>query len=245
MARAARLATQRLRTSALLVGRTPIGEADLIVRLFTEKAGLVGAMARAARRSSKRFAALEPIHLLKVSVQVAPSRELGTLTEALLARPRLGLTASLEAMQAAGQALRWVGRAAPASEPEPQLWGELNALLDALDAISPATEDDVRALLAAGGLRMLAAAGWGLELSQCVRCSKPIPARARVMVDVHAGGVVCRGCGAAGVAVGSRHRRALLAALEGDGAALADGQSARLALALVDAAFEAHGRGTR
>ncbi len=246
MARA-RLAKQRLRSSALLVGRTAIGEADLIVHLFTEQAGLLAAVARSARRSSKRFVALEPMHLLRISVDQTPHRELGNLTEASLDRPRLGLTTSLEAMQAAGQALRWVRRAAPPAEPEPRLWGELNALLDALDAISPAAPDDVRALLGAGGLRMLAAAGWALELSQCVRCGKSCPPRSRVMVDVQAGGVVCRGCGdgRAAVAVGSRHRQALLAAVDGAGAALSDGQSARLAIGLVEAAFEAHGRGSR
>ena len=119
MARAARLAKQRLRTRALLVGRTVIGEADLIVQLFTEEAGLLAAIARGARRGSERFAALEPMHLLQVSVDQTPHRELGTLTEATIARPRLGLTASLEAMQAAGQSLRWARRAAPPAEPEP------------------------------------------------------------------------------------------------------------------------------
>ncbi len=238
---ATRLAQTRLETAALLVGRYPVGEADLIVRFFTETSGMVGAIARNARRSDKRFSALEPLHLLRVRIDSSPVRELGTLTEAHLERPRLGLTTRLSAMEAGGRALRWLRRAAPTGGAEPQLWYEINMLLDRLDHVSGMDDDAVETLLAGTGLRLLGATGWRLELEQCVRCAKPCPERSRSILDVAAGGIVCRDCGGRGEVLSAAERVALVAAITGTVTSL-DG-FARRAIDIVERALDVHGRG--
>lgn len=245
-----RLAKQIVRSRALLLRVVAVREADAIVTLFTEQAGRLGAVARGARRSKRRFPALEPLHLLSVTLELRPGRDLGTLVEASLERPRLGLLGSLAGMQAAGQALRWLRAATAPKTAEPGLWVEVNALLDALDqarqgpdaaaALAPA---QAGALLGAFGLRLLTEAGWGLELGQCVRCGRPCPERARVLVDVVAGGVVCRGCGGGPIALRAAQRTALLAALAGDERALASPDDAVVAVALVDRTLATHGAG--
>lgn len=232
-----RLATESVSSEALLLRRTPYGEADDIVHVFTEEIGAVAAIARGARRSKRRFASLEPMHLLRVSLELPAERELGRMTETLLFRPRIGLTSRLSAMETAGRALRWVRRAAPPRTPERRLWLEINQLLDRLDTLPSAAPTDP--LLAGAGLRMLAALGWGLELQRCVRCGRACPDNARTMVDVAAGGVVCRTCGGFGHWLTSRQRRAMLAALDG-----ADVIGAtESAIVLVERALEVHGRG--
>jgi len=231
----ARLAKERLTTDALLVRRVAFRESDDIVHLFTEEHGAVSAVARGARRSQKRFSALEPVHLLRVGVDVAHERELGTLVEASLLRPRLGVITRLATMEAAGRALRWLRAAAPQRSAERGMWKEANQLLDALDQ----PDADAEGLLAAAGLRLLAVAGWALELESCVRCGRLCPENARAIVDVHAGGIVCRHCGGQGSSVGARQRLALSAAMAG--APFAGEPEA--AVALVDAAFHAHGQG--
>lgn len=236
-----RLAKQRVRSSALLLRRVPYRESDVVVTLFTEQAGALSAVARAARRSKRRFAGLEPMHLLRAEFDVIPQRELATLLEVRVERPRLTLTSHLDRMSAAGQALRWVRRAAPQREAEPRLWIEINALLDALDTSSP--DLMVEALLGAAGLRLLEGAGWGLDLSRCVRCDRPCPDRARAGIDVVAGGLVCRACGGGGVQVTARQRRCLQQALAGDETALGLGEDAAVAVSLVQKAFAAHGDG--
>jgi DNA repair protein RecO (recombination protein O) len=237
--RAARLAQTSLVTHALVVGRHPLGEADLIVRLFTESSGMLSAMARNARRSNKRFAALEPLHTLRVRVESSSVRELGTLVEAAFERPRIGITTKLVAMEAAGQALRWLKRAAPVRTPEPALWREINRLLDRLDGDIAAA--DVSACLATTGLRILAATGWAIELERCVRCNKPCPERARAIIDVAAGGIVCRHCGGRGESLSSTERVELLAAMHGNDDALCGG--AARALELIERALALHGEG--
>lgn len=232
-----RLATERVQSDALLLRRTAYGEADDIVHLFTESLGTVAAIARGARRSKRRFSSLEPMHVLRVTLEVAPEREMGTLTETMLTRPRIGLTSRLATMEAAGQGLRWLRRAASHRTAEPSLWEEINRLLDRLDTL-PA-EAAPEPVLAGSGLRLLTALGWELDLSRCVRCGKVCPDNARTMVDVAAGGVVCRDCGGFGHWLTSRQRLAMIGAQRG-----ADVEGATdSAITLVERALEVHGRG--
>jgi DNA repair protein RecO (recombination protein O) len=235
--RGARGKVLRLRSHALLVRRVVYGEADLIVTLFTEERGLVSAIARSARRSTKRFSSLEPMFLLDVTVDERPLVELGTLVETAIVRPRLHLAADLGRLDAAGRALRWLRRAAPPHTPEPELWREINELLDALDASEQAISAAVR--LATTGLRLLVATGWGLELTRCVVCGKACDPSASACLDPARGGLVCRACGGAPVVVRADRRARLLAAQAGADGALLE-QDAEAALAIVEAALAAH-----
>src|SRR3954462_5472084 len=110
MPRTVRHRTERLRSDALLVRSVPFGEADLMVTFFTEARGIVSAAARSARRSQRRFPALEPMHLLRVGLEDRPGADVGMLVESSIVRARIGIMASLARMEAAGQALRWVRR---------------------------------------------------------------------------------------------------------------------------------------
>jgi DNA repair protein RecO (recombination protein O) len=213
-----------------------------MVTLFTEAKGVVSAIARSARRSARRFPVLEPMHLLRVGLEERPGADVGTLIESALVRPRLGVVRSLARLEAAGQALRWVRRAAPPHTPEPALWHEINALLDQLDAPEPfddGVEPSPRALLAGMGLRMLAAVGWGLDLARCVRCGKACEPGASAYLDPGQGGLVCRGCGGARMLVRGAAREQLLAVSRGDDVALGP-EEVRLALEIVEAALAAH-----
>ena len=225
------------RTEALLVRSAPFGDADVMVTLFTEARGIVSAVARSARRSVKRFAALEPMHLLRVALEERAGVDVATLVESAIARPRLGIVQSLEKLDAAGAALRWVRRAAPPHTPEPALWLEINGLLDRLDATDPTPAP--QALLAVAGLRILVAIGWGLELTRCVRCGRACEPGAGACVDPAAGGLVCRACGGARIVLRGERRTQLLAASLGEDVALAP-DDARAALEIVDAAMAAH-----
>jgi DNA repair protein RecO (recombination protein O) len=241
MRRAVRARTERLHTDALLVRRVPYGDADLVVTFFTEQRGLISASARSARRSWKRFAAMEPMHLLRIAVEERPGSELWSLSETSIARPRSHLAADLGKLEAAGRALRWVRSASPPQTAEPLVWAEVNGFLDRLD--DPGEAQGAEALLAATGLRLLAAVGWGLDLERCVRCGRSCGEAAAACVDPAAGGLVCRLCGGAPKVLRADRRVRLLAAAGGDDAALL-AEDASVGIDLVDAALAAHsGRG--
>lgn len=177
---------------ALLVRSVPFGESDLIATFFTRDAGILGATVRGARRSQKRFGgALEPIHLLTISVD-DKGKELCFLKEARILRPRLGITGSLDAMEAAGAALRWARHLCPPRTPEPGVWRSLEGLFDVLDSGVPA-----RGPLAIFGLQLLTDMGYALELDRCIKCGRPCPENRVACLDASRGGLICTSCGGA------------------------------------------------
>jgi DNA repair protein RecO (recombination protein O) len=222
-----------------LLKRVEYGEADLVLTLFTERYGRVSALARGARKSSRRFSgALEPMHTMELGLEERPKSDLYMLREARIAVPRIGLTASLARLETAGRALSWVRRAAPPRTPEPELWQAIEALLDRLslpdDSIEP------RRLLAASGLLILSTLGWGLDFERCVRCGKECPAGQVALVDTQHGGLVCRSCGGARLRLdGPTRERLARAAASGDPAGL-ESTDTDLALTLVEGVLKAH-----
>jgi DNA repair protein RecO (recombination protein O) len=231
---------ERFCTDALLLRKVPYGEADAVVTFFTEARGVTSVIARAALKSVKRFGALEPLHLLRVTIEDKPGAELQLLVEARLAEPRLGLLGSLDQIELASMALQWVRRASPQRVPEPALWHDVNALLDWLDAEhDPAAG---RAQLAAMGLRLLRGAGWGLQLTWCVRCGRECSPEATACIDASQGGLICRACGGAKIVLRPARRRALAAALDGDAEVLSDDDAA-CAVELVTETLRAHAAG--
>ena len=234
---ARRTSSQAQVALALLLRRVEYGESDLVVTLLTDTIGRVSALARGARKSVKRFGGvLEPMHTLRIAFDDRSGAELVVLREAKLERARPFLVTSLERMQAAGQALNWARKAAPPRTPEPEVWAAMEALLDQL--ADPSDETPPRTRLAATGLRLLSAFGWGIDFERCVGCGKLASPGQAAAVDAKRGGLVCRNCGGARQRL-SGSERALLRAASSGGAL--DDASASLALELVEQALKAHG----
>jgi DNA repair protein RecO (recombination protein O) len=189
-----RAASRRVVSQALVVKVVHYGEADAIVTFFTEELGKIGALARGARKSTRRFAAaLEPMHTIRVTLDERPGAELAGLREAVVMRARTRILGDLARMNAAGQALRWVRAGAPGRTPEPDVWAELETLLDRLDDAADALPAETH--LVASGLRILRHFGYGLAFDGCVRCGRPCDLGRTAFVDAGHGGLICQSCG--------------------------------------------------
>jgi DNA repair protein RecO (recombination protein O) len=229
---------KRIDSAALLVRSVPYGEADVIATFFTEQAGKLSAVVRGARRSSKRFGgALEPIHELVVTLE-DKGRELCVLKEARIARARIGITSDLDAMEAAGHALRWVRHLCPARTPEPGAWRSLRDLLEGLDA-PRAADIPVAQHLASFGLRLLVDVGYGIELERCVRCAAPCPEGRSAYVDAAGGGLVCSSCGGARRTISGELRTGAVRLVRSETVVLAAGQAGAI-VDIVEDAMAAH-----
>ncbi|MBI5845253.1 MAG: DNA repair protein RecO [Deltaproteobacteria bacterium] len=186
-----------VKTRAVPIRITPYAETDLIVSLFTESAGKVAVMARAAKKSRRRFGgSLELLGL--ADVVYARSARGGSL-------PVLSESVQLEAFEGIR---RDVLRFALAS-----LWAEIldkwlpegecaeavfTLFTGSLGALSQKPAEEL-AIVHAGFLaRFLALAGMRPRLDACVKCGVRLPENAtRTGFDLHAGGIVCRACGGA------------------------------------------------
>lgn len=235
-------------TSALVLRRTPYRDADLVVTLFTESLGQVSALARAARKSQRRFGgSLEPFHTLRVELEELAGAELMTLATAQIEVARTHLYDHLAGMEAAGKFLTWVRHATPAHTPESLVWALARQCLDELDEASRASAPDGPAkprpnptrILAAHGLQLLAATGWRLELERCVQSGARCPDGKSARIDPERGGLVSRSEGGAPFLVSGAVRRRLIDAQEGRSSALDEADGA-LALELVERCLRAH-----
>lgn len=241
--------TRRHDTLALVLRRTPYGDTDLVVTLFTESLGVVSALARAARKSQRRFGGqLEPLHTLHVELDEPAGSDLAFLHEASVVTARPHLLEHLDGLDAGGKFLGWIRHAAPAHTPEPLLWELAQSCLDELDAgarlrrhASPcdAAAPSAALTLAAHGLRLLVACGWRLELEHCVQSGARCPDAKAAMIDPERGGLVSREHGGAAFRVDGATRRRLLLTQDGRVRALEE-RDAELVLALVERCLVAH-----
>lgn len=224
----------RVRSAALLLRLAPFGESDAVVTFLTQSSGKIAALARGARKSTKRFGgALEPIHTLVIEYEDR-GKELVTLKEARVETPRLGVASSLEALEAAGAALRWARALCPVRTPEPDAFRALEAMLEALDGGSNPTSE-----LAIAGLRLLAVTGFGLELDQCVQCGRPCPPDRLACVDPSRGGLVCLECGGARAVLHAPVRAKAASALRGSAVAFQQAEAEEV-VHLVEIALSTH-----
>ncbi len=191
-----------VRTRAVPVRVTAYGESDAIVTLLTEDWGKIGALARSARKSRRRFGG---------------SLELFSLSQVVYSTGRGGLPMLSEASQIEAfdeirrdvlkfaHASLWVeilsrflpdGLSGEAGGGERKIFGLLVDCLRLLAERPPEAAAGVHAMFLA---RFLGAAGIPPRLSACVRCGKALPPEAtRAAFDPAAGGIVCRACGASG-----------------------------------------------
>lgn len=228
----------RLATRAFLLGRTPIGEADLVIELLTDAAGRVSAVAPQARRSRKRFGgSLEPLNTLRLQLERRPGAVLWRALDAGIEVARPGFLENLDRMQAAGRFLAWLKHCLPAETPEPGLWNAAEHLLDALQWAE--TRQKCERCLASAGWHLLDACGWRLELQRCVVTGKACPPNKPARVDPRRGGLVARGLHPqAPILLSPSTRSRLLKAQRGEDALL-DEDSA-VALNLVERTLQAH-----
>lgn len=202
---------QEERSDAFLLRAIDYRDADKIVTLLTEEHGKVGALARGARRSRKRFGGgLEPCHRLAVSFTFGRG-ELATLKEARVREAYPGLLTSLQRIQAAGRGLELVRRLCPEREPMPRLF-EAVARYHAALAASDAPDDVALAFRA----RALALVGLAPGLDACGVSGAPCPPGQAALFDPERGTIVARAHGGGPLLV-SGPTRALLKQAMGEG----------------------------
>ncbi|MBK9037138.1 MAG: DNA repair protein RecO [Myxococcales bacterium] len=186
-------------TDALVLGRTAVGESDVIVTLFTRSHGRVGAVARGARRSKRRFAAgLEMLTVLAATLgRRRRGAELWSLEGTELVEDHRALASDPIMLGHASYALELVRELAPPEAVEPALLDLVVELWRALGA-GPSPS-----LLRAFELTLCAQLGSAVVLDHCAACEAH-ELGAGAVFDPARGGVVCGACAARSTGLGVR-----------------------------------------
>lgn len=226
-------------SEALILRRVNVGDADLMVTLWTKQEGPLSVMASSARRAKSKFSALEPLHTLRVVYDVGLDAPTGRLVEAELIRPRLGITRDLGALEAASTLLAWLRNGLSERVAEPGFFERVEGALDRFDARAQAAEVE----LARVGFSLLRILGYALDFEACAVCGRACPPERSATIEPARGGLLCAACGGGPILVRAAERQELVAlALDREATEAAESPAmSRLALRVVQQALVAHG----
>lgn len=186
-----------IRSEAILLRAVDYGETDRIVHLLTDSGGRLTAIAKAARRSHRRFpGTLDVFNLLRVEGRQKPRASMALLEKATLVDPFLGLRRDPARYALASFLVEMLDRLAPeglVGNDAERLFEYAVGSLRLIARVAPSPS--LRVMLE---LRGLDALGLRPELGRCVRCGRvagdDIAHDHRVHFHVADGGIVCTAC---------------------------------------------------
>jgi DNA repair protein RecO (recombination protein O) len=186
--------TERTKLEAVVLRTVDHGESDRVVTLLARGHGRVGAFARGARASKKRFAgALEPFTLLQVELVGRRGSDLWRLESASVERSFHGIRDDLARIACAAYAVELARELTRDDQPHDDL---LDLLVDYLGRLEGAAA--APAMLRAFELGALAAAGFQPRLDACARCGAGLEAgegtAAGLSFSPTDGGALCPAC---------------------------------------------------
>lgn len=174
-------------------------ESSRIVRLLTRDAGLRSALAKGARKSSRRFGSgLDLFAQGTAFLHTRPGRELDTLSGFEDARTRTALGEELERFTGA-EAIAEIALAFGREGADLSLF---DAVIHALDALAARSGAQAREATLAGAWQIIGALGFGPALAECAECDTAVGADQGALFSHAAGGVLCSRCAA--LAAGGR-----------------------------------------
>ena len=175
------------RCEAIILGYTPLGEADLLVTMFTQDQGKVRAVAKGARRSTSRLVGhLEPLTVVKMSM--AHGRSMDIISQAEVVQGFSELKEDLTAIAKGQYLAELVDGFGAEDSPNPSLY---QLMIDTLRVVEgdPASDLPLRFF----EFHLLLVSGLMPELYHCVEC------RVELEPDAHrfspnVGGTLCLDC---------------------------------------------------
>lgn len=181
------LASRSYQCEGLTLNKSTLGEADLLVTLFTRDQGKVRAVGRGARRStSKLVGHLEP--LTQGQFSMSHGKSLDYINQVQITESFAGIKGDLEAVTKALYVVELVDGFGAEANANPALFA---LAVDTLHAIQqhPDSEWPLRYF----EIHLLAVSGLMPELYQCVECNQTLsPGQHRFSPSV--GGTLCPVC---------------------------------------------------
>ena len=166
------------------------GEADRILDLYTQDAGLVSTIAKGIRRTKSRFGGrLEPLSC--VEFLAYEGRTLDTITQVEVLRSFRGVREDLARLEAAGGMIEVIRYLSGGGEADRRIFNLLYHALDALES----RDSGFESIEVAFSLKLSILAGYALRLDACVSCDRNLDEVAGPPYFAPSlGGVLCADC---------------------------------------------------
>ena len=185
-------------TPAILLRRVEYGDYDLILTFFSLERGKISLIAKAAKKSTKRFGGiLQLFSMLEIVGTAGRGKGLPVLQEAALKQPFSEIRADVQKTAYASYWAELIYDWIPDNERQIELFFLFRHVLEALDnGGSP-----VEGLSILFQMRLLGLSGHSPNLANCCRCQTSLEAikHDKLFFDIARGGITCRSCGATAV----------------------------------------------
>ena len=169
------------------------GESDVIATLLTRDHGIVSVIARAARKSTKRFPGLQPLRPIQTTIRRKPNATMHTLHEAIVLSEYRGLEASLAKISTASYLTELTGSLLREGDPSESFFDALDGMYSEI-ANDTSSDEALVLLTSAFELRLLNLSGWAPRFDACFDCGL-VSAEMESFRVVRSGeGLVCDGC---------------------------------------------------
>jgi DNA repair protein RecO (recombination protein O) len=183
-------AMRHTESAAIVLGTRDVGEADLLVTLLVRDTGRITGVAKAAKKSKRRFVnTFDTSHLIRVRFYRPRGRDLFLIEDAALVDPHPNAFGDVKSAAYGSLVIELVRELAPEEESSADLFDAAASFLALLDERG-ARED----LLWLFVLRILKVLGLAPLFSSCVRCRKAGWTDAGSLFVPEAGGIVCAAC---------------------------------------------------
>lgn len=180
-------------STGFVLRRVDYGDFDLVLTFFTRDHGKISAIAKSAKKSTKRFAGvLELFSLLRIVCRHSSRGGLPVLQEAAVKNPFAEIRSDVRKTAHASYWAELVTAWFEESQPQLDVYRLLNHSLRALDA----GEIPAGVLSVLFQIRFLIFSGHRPNLTHCSRCGRDLEQfrESRVLFDLPRGGLVCEGC---------------------------------------------------
>jgi len=180
-------------TSAIILRRVDYGDYDLILSFLTSDRGKISAIAKSAKKSTKRFAGvLEQFSILQIVCSTGRRSSLPILQEALLIKPFPRIRADIEKTAYASYWSELIDSWSEEGQQQNDLFRLFRHVLVQLDqsGMPPAV------LSILFQLRFLRISGFRPNLNGCVACRRELDQikRNTLHFDLSRGGLMCGRC---------------------------------------------------
>jgi DNA repair protein RecO (recombination protein O) len=183
-----------LSTSAIILRRLDYSDYDLIITLFTRDQGKVPAIAKYAKKSSRRFAGvLELFSVLKVLCTKGRRKGMPVLQEAAIIDPFPQIRTNIQKTAYASYWAEMINNWTEPGYPQIQVYDLLKYVLKELD--KDRIPEPVLSILFQ--IKFLALAGLSPNLTYCRICKKHFDSitRSGFIFNLSNGGIACDKCG--------------------------------------------------
>ncbi len=169
-------------------------DSDLIVTLLTRGHGKIGAIARRARASKKRFGgSLLPMRVIEVSMQLKPQRDLAVLKEAEVVEDFRDIETSFERITVASYATELVRAMTREEDQVDDVFELLRSFYASIGTCDESIEV-LESVLHHFELALLAACGGAPTIDRCHRCGAAADTMDKFRCTRGGEGLVCKTC---------------------------------------------------